>query len=293
MHRGYVTAVLGTACLCAAYVVSKLVTREINSESFNVVWFAFGFLITFGYLMLRGRARELRLEKQHWKWIVLLALISSVSMGAFFKAVELIDPVLVSFFFRLEIVTSVLAGVFLLGERLGAREVGGLLVMVAGAAIITYTSGPLVRTGLLLVILSAVFYTTSWLIARSCMLRGCSPTALAGFRAGGTALFLAVYALALGRWQTPSLHAVLLMLGGAFFGPFLANSLNFSAIPLIGVARMSIIRNIQPLFLIPAAYLFLGTIPGLRQLAGGIVVLAGVILVVSARVRSAQPVGPA
>lgn len=286
---GYVLAVAGTACLCAPYVVSKIVTREINSESFNVVWFAFGFVITMGYLALSGQREQMHLKRKYWGQVALLGLVNSVAMGAFFKAVELIDPVLVSFFFRLEIVTSVLAGVFLLGERLGARELGGMILAITGAGIITYASGHLVLTGLLLVILSAAFYTGSWLVARSCMRDGCSPTALAGFRALGTSCFLGLYVWALGRWQTPSLHAVLWMLGGAFFGPFLANSLNYRAIMHIGVARMSIIRNVQPLFLIPVAYIILGTVPGLRQLAGGVVVLAGVLLVVSARLREARP----
>ncbi|MGQ9457186.1 MAG: DMT family transporter [Anaerolineae bacterium] len=287
---GYALAIMGTACLCATYVVSKIVVREIGSESFNVVWFAFGFLITMGYLLISGQREEVRLKRQYWGQVALLGLVNAFSMGAFFKAIELIDPVLVSFFFRLEIVTSVLAGVFLLGERLGARELGGMVLAITGAGIITYASGHLVLTGLLLVIFSAAFYTGSWLVARSCMSDGCSPTALAGFRALGTSFFLGLYVLATGRWHPPSLHAVLWMLGGAFFGPFLANSLNYRAIMHIGVARMSIIRNVQPLFLIPVAYLFLGTVPGLRQLAGGVVVLAGVLLVVLARLREARPV---
>ena len=138
MLRGYTVALLATACLCVTYVVSKLVTYEINSESFNVVWFGFGFLITCSYLALRGRAQELQLKKKYRGRVALLALTNSVAMGAFFKAIELIDPVLVSFFFRLEIVTSVLAGVFLLGERLGARELGGMMLAVIGAALITW-----------------------------------------------------------------------------------------------------------------------------------------------------------
>jgi len=286
---GYALAIAGTACLCATYVVSKIVVREIGSETFNVIWFGFGFLITMGYLLVSGQKEQVRLKRQHWGQVALLGLVNAISMSAFFKAIELIDPVLVSFFFRLEIVTSVLAGVFLLGERLGARELGGMILAITGAAVITYASGQLVLTGLLLVVFSAAFYTCSWLVARSCMTDGCSPTALAGFRALGTSLFLAVYVLAVGRWRTPSLHAVLWMLGGSFFGPFLANSLNYRAIMHIGVARMSIIRNVQPLFLIPVAYLFLGTVPGLRQLAGGVVVLAGVLLVVSARLKEAHP----
>ncbi len=285
---GYALAIAGTACLCVTYVVSKIVVREIGSETFNVVWFAFGFLITMGYLLLSGQKEQARLKRQYWGQVALLGLVNAISMGAFFKAIELIDPVLVSFFFRLEIVTSVLAGVFLLGERLGARELGGMILAIVGAALITYASGQVVVTAFLLVVFSAAFYTCSWLVARSCMADGCSPTALAGFRALGTSLFLGLYVLATGRWHPPSLQAVLWMLGGAFFGPFLANSLNYRAIMHIGVARMSIIRNAQPLFLIPVAYLFLGTVPGLRQLAGGLVVLVGVLLVVSARLRAVQ-----
>lgn len=283
--RGYVLVAAGTASLCAPYVISKVAMREINSESFNVVWFGFGFLITLAYLGLRGHAQELRIPKKHWKQVALLALVNSVSMGAFFKAVELIDPVLVSFFFRLETVSSILVGVFLLGERLGARELGGMILVLGGAGIITYASGQLVLTGMFIVFFSAVCYTMGWLVARSCMAGGCSPTALAGFRAAGACVFLAAYVLVLGRWQTPNLHVLLLTLGGAFFGPFLANVLNYRALSLIGVARMSILRNLQPLFLIPIAYLFLGTVPGLRQLVGGAVVLGGVVLMVGARMR--------
>ncbi|NLE76420.1 MAG: DMT family transporter [Chloroflexi bacterium] len=290
--RGYLYAVLGTASLAVTYVVSKVVMREINSESFNAIWFGSGALITLAVLATQGRASEMRVERRNWGHVALLGLVNGVSMGLFFKAVELIDPVLVSFYFRLEIVASVLAAVFLLGERLGARELGGMILAVAGAVIITYASGSVVTTAFVMVAVSAVLYSLSWLVARATMQRGCPPTALAGLRSAGTAIILALYVAASDRWLAPSLPTLALIVGGSFFGPFLANSLNYRAIPLIGVARLSIIRNIQPLFVLPAAYLVLGSIPGWRQLAGGLVVVAGVILVVSARTKSpASPAG--
>jgi transporter family protein len=66
---------------------------------------------------------------------------------------------------------------------------------------------------------------------------------------------------------------------GALLGPFLSFVCYFAALRYMDFSKVSILRNSEPVFAAVYGLIFLGSLPGGRQLAGCALVLAGVVLV--------------
>jgi drug/metabolite transporter (DMT)-like permease len=259
--------------------------RTLNSEAFNPIWFAFAFLFVCTYLLWQGRIRELLIPKHNWFLVFGLGVCNSVSIIAFFRAIALIDPTLVSFLFRTEIVYTVLLGVGFLKETLVRQEIIGMALTLLGAGAMTYVSGQLVLEGFLLVSFSTILYSVAWLLAKRAMKGDLTPIALTAYRSGLTVVLTFLYATLLGRLAIPSLENLIVISVGSFFGPFLSLVLIYTAIPLIGISKVSILRSAQPLFVALYSLVLFGAIPKPRQLIAGALILLGVLLLTTGHKR--------
>lgn len=154
-----------------------------------------------------------------------------------------------------------------------------MALALLGAGALTYVSGQLVLEGFLLVSFSAIFYSVAWLLAKQAMREGLSSIALTGYRSGLTVVLTFLYAALLGRLAMPSLENLMVISIGSFFGPFLSLVLIYTAISLIGISKVSILRSAQPLFVALYSLVLFGAIPRPRQLIAGALILVGVLLV--------------
>lgn len=180
------------------------------------------------------------------------------------------------------LLTVVLAAVFL-GERVGVRHMVALPVALAGVAVVI-SGGELARLEALhfshgdLLMLAA---TLSWamynVLTRRFMPQG-SPLAHTTWIVAAGALALLAFALGSGSpvhtLETRAVAAMTLMVVG---GTVLAYLFWGMGIARLGAGRTAIFINLVPVFAMLTGA-FLGKLPSGAQLAGGLLVLGGVVI---------------
>ena len=62
---------------------------------------------------------------------------------------------------------------------------------------------------------------------------------------------------------------------GAFLGPCASFLLTFRSYRYWNLSRSSIVRTVQPLFVLPLAYMVFGKLPAIKELLGGSIILVG------------------
>jgi drug/metabolite transporter (DMT)-like permease len=92
-------------------------------------------------------------------------------------------------------------------------------------------------------------------------------------------------------WPAMGAGEVAIALGSGFIGIALADTLYFRALNELGASRMGIIGNLYSPFVIVLSFLFLGERLGLLQLAGFVLVSAGVLLIARPAAREPAPAG--
>jgi drug/metabolite transporter (DMT)-like permease len=221
-----------------------------------------------------------------------MAALGAVSNLLFFAGVGFLDPAVAAICYRTELIFAVLLGMLTLGERLNRMEWCGFALVVAGLAVIYYRGGAALSLGAAVMVVSALIGVVSnWLAKRT------DPDVDVGLmvaaRCLGSLALAAVYVLATGRFNVDVPPFPLVMVAvGALLGPFLSFVCYFASLRYMDFSKVSILRNSEPVFAAVYGFVFLGSLPGGRQLAGCALVLAGVVLVAVFRPGPSAASGP-
>jgi len=273
-------AFLSTALLATVPIVSKLGLEVLSVETFVPLWYLLGSLFALAHLVRAGQLKKVISYKPFWLPILMIGVVESIGVMAFFVQVKLINPALVSFFANLRIIYMVLWGLIFLKERLNPLEVVGMLMVILGASLITYKSGRVVLLAFLLAIfVNNPFLALGKLIAKVKLGRVDSMS-LAGFRSFLIFLFTSAYAVILARdkLQVPSGNNWAMISLGGFLGPFLANALLYRALSRINLSEIGVIGGTLPLFVTLYAFLLFRAIPRPYQMIGGLLTIIGVFV---------------
>jgi len=284
IRRGYLLGIASSASMGLIFIFSKAALATLNRETLAPLWYFASLLMALAYLILTEQVHSLLIPRRLWLPILLMGLFNSIGAIAFFWEIQVTDPTLISFFGRMEPVYTVVWGTLFLNERLNRREMLGIVVTLGGALLITYASGQIVLQAFLLsIFVETLFFSLGILVTKLALERAATPGALVSYRSLLMCLFTAAYALIAGKWTSPHPRELLLIGGGAFFGPFLSWLLLMIALTHADASKLAIIRNLQPLFVVLYSLVILGTAPTSRQMLGGAATVAGVLLILSAR----------
>ena len=91
-------------------------------------------------------------------------------------------------------------------------------------------------------------------------------------------LFMGYNLFTAGKVGIPPVSIFLIILLGAFFGPFLNVISVYKSLEYIPAGKLALFRSLQPLFVMVTAGIFLKTIPGFRESVGGLIIVAGCII---------------
>ena len=280
---GYLLALGATAALSVTFIASKAALKILNPETFAPTWFAFASIYAWVYGLLRG-TRPVAALRQAPRPLLVIGAANAFSVLLFFTEIRLANPALVSFFGRLTTVFTVLLSVIFLGERLRRREWLGAAITLLGAGIITYGSSQTILLVFALAVIENLAYAVSQVVAKGVVGR-ISPAALTIWRATLTCLFTLVYTLGAGKWQGVPPAILPTIAAGAFVGPFLSFVLWYEALARLEISRAAIIGAGQPFIVLLYSLVLFGTLPDPHQLLGGLVTVAGVVILISASRR--------
>jgi drug/metabolite transporter (DMT)-like permease len=285
--RGTLLVLLSTAAIASIFVIGKAFLNSLDAATFSLWYYTATVVVAVVYQRVRGRPGLWTTLRAHRPGpIALLGLMSGLSTIFFFAAIRRLDPAVASFFDRSETLFAVLLGLLLFGERFTRLEVAGVALLAVGVIFLTYRAGQVIVEGALLVFAANLLYALGLALVKGRLAR-VEVGALTGLRALFAWPILAGYALFTAGWRLPALGQAAGLLLAAFLGPFLGHMLYYRALRYIDLSKASLLHSTQPAFVAVLGLVAFGTFPDARQWLGGVLVLAGVYLLLAGRPRPA------
>lgn len=279
---GYLFALGSAAAIAATFVVRKSISNVVNPTTFSVWWYGLSGLYAWVWMLLRGRPVQLGRARHTWKPLLVLILSNAVAAILYFTEIDMTNPALVAFFGRLRTVYTILLGIALLGERLNRREWTGAAITVLGTLVIAYRGGAALNMVFALALIENLLMAVTTIAARL-VVQHISPLVLTGVRGVSMALLLLAYALIAGQWQPVDGKTLLALGAGAFVGPFIGYVLRYSALARIDAGKVAVITSTEPVFVALYTALLFADLPTLQQALGGVLTIAGMLIILQAR----------
>jgi drug/metabolite transporter (DMT)-like permease len=290
-------AALGTACCWTVTALSfESAGRRVGSLPVNLIRLLMAFLLlTLFNLLYRGRALPGDCTAAGWGWLALSGLVG-FSLGdlCLFQAFVTIGSRLSLLLMSLVPPVTALLGWLVLEEVLGAWDLAGMFLTVAGIVLVVTerparNGGRFHPGGILLGILGAVGQGVGLVLSKVGMEAGGAaggsydPFPATQIRIlAGIAGFALIFTF-LGWWPKVTAacrnrHAMNRIGLGAFFGPFLGVSLSLWAVKNTEVGVGATIMAITPVLIIPPAAIIHREKVSFRAVFGATVSVAGVAL---------------
>ncbi len=280
---------MGTALFTAlSYLIGKhlgISSDNIGTASTTFFWF-FGAAITaFSVsVIIPSQKHELKNLRKYGTILILTSLFTSVGGVLWVKALWIIGPALTSFLMKAQTLFSLLLGVVFLRETIGRGEAVGIGLTVAGGIVVTYHKDQYLLLGVAAVLVSALCYSmVSFWVRTLAVRRGLNMLTVSTMRTMGVSVILLVYLMASGTLQIPGTRELLLMAAGGTCGAYIAKSLQFYSIRLLGLSRSTAVMPLESLFVVLLSLVFFDTIPSTAKLLGGACIIIGVVFLVMFR----------
>ena len=280
--QGYFYALIATICGSLVYLFSKAALNEISLPQFGFWWFLIAIFWN-GMMAVhpRGGFRIKTFTRRDYQTLLYIGLIEIVATTSFYTAIAVSpNPAIPSFLRNLEYLFVTIFGFVLLNERFGKIALAGAILTLSGAFIISLRStsaGSFFTAASGLMLLSTSFYAVRTITAKK-HIREISPVVLAINRAIFLLSFALVFMLVEKQTFKIPMHAFLNILAGSFVGPFLTSIFQYSALKFIEASKAAIVQSTTGLFVLVGAFLIFGNFPTPVQIFGGLISMAGVVL---------------
>ncbi len=272
--KGYIYAFLSTVLLAAGYINNFYIMQGASPESTAFAIFGIGSLITLAILVVYRKKNDMRSIRKHWKHLLAVGILNGISAILWFQTLSSIGPALSGFLFRFVTVFTVLMGVVFLGEKFNKGEAFGMVLVVAGAFVITYTDLS-VAAGAALAVASSFCFALMGFVSKK-YLHAVRPLALNTVRVLAAFSVISAYAISRGSMAVPGMNLMVFVLFSAVFIVNIGFLLYFRAIRHAELSKVGVIGALEPFFILLLSFLLLQRMPTSAQLAGGFVIMLGI-----------------
>ena len=279
IQKGIALTLLSTVFNASTYLLTRLILNLTNVETMVVLWFFWGNIIFFLYLLLsKGFTKIFNEIKRNLKKLAFLGLVNSVSGILWGYGILFGNLTTVTFLFRFEVIFAVLLGIIFLKEKLTLLEFFGIILAIVGAFVIVY-SGQLIFELGNLIILVAAFFTAIVFFITKIYLKKISSFSLAYSRTVFIFVFIGIYSLILGKINFVfSTDLLILTFLAAFVGAFLGFILFYKSLSFYEISKATAVRSIEPFFAAIFSLIFLSLVPTFSQLLGGTLIVVGIVI---------------
>lgn len=282
--KGYFFAFLAVLAMSNVYIFSKAALSEASLPVFGFYWFLFGLLWNFLFAYKTGKLAQVKgFTRRSYTNLVLLGILEVAGTTFFFLAINTVpNPAIVSFLGNINPVIVTILGFFILKERYNQPEVLGILLIIAGALLISYQGGTTLSSmfidGAEYILFSGFFFGISAIITKN-NVKKIGPSFLALNRNVFLLLFSFIMLLTLDYRMNVSWFSLWNIIIGSVLGPFLGVIAGYQAYKYLEVSRVSILGSTKGIFVLIGAYVYFGRFPELYQVVGGLISIVGVILI--------------
>lgn len=283
--KGLLYSLGGAMLLSTNFVTAKYGLKGFNPETFSFVWTTAAAIYSFGIAIAGKSSRSQIFPRKNMKEMTALGIITGIGMILTWSGLASLDPVFSSFLWRFLPVLTILAGILFLKESLSKKEFFAMFIMLSGSLWGVVGRWEIVGTGFILTLLAGCTAAAQLLIAKT-QIDKVHPNVLVAYRVGIGAVVTGVWAFSTGKadFSVDSCYWYITLLG-AFFGPCASFHLIFRSYQYWSLSQSSILLTMQPLLVLPLAYLFLGSYPTVEELSGGAVILSGAVALSYLQIR--------
>ena len=291
---GYGLAIATAMVTAAAWIAAKPVLDYLDPLSFSLSQFGLASVYSFLWLVFRKRVSWLRhISPGQWTFLVVIALLFLSAVYTMWIGLSRLPATAASLLSRLEILVTVFLGMALLGDRFRPKEIVGAVMLFLGIVVLRYQAPASFAEGFWMMVLSSMLFGLIEVLIKTRI--HVIPPDVFGFARNGL-VFLAFFIAALWRvslegdtwwkglvdWEGIR-RGLPLIATTALAGPFLARTLYLHALRHLDISRAAVINQSQPLFVAIYSSVLLRTLPSRREWTGGLLILAGALLLVSWR----------
>lgn len=292
---GELAALFTSLCFSFTSTFFTLAGRRVGSMVVNRSRLLVALLLLISaHWLLYGTPVPLQAGGERWFWLGLSGVIGLTLGDAFlFQAFVWIGPRLSMLMMSLAPVLAAITAWLFLDETLNAGQIAGVLLTLTGVAWVIFErrgnplpaqEHPHYLRGVLFALGGATGQALGLVTAKFGLAGDFSP--LSGTLMRMMVAAVALWAFTLARRQgtqtvlslARSPRAALLILAGAFSGPFLGVTSSLLAIQRAPVGIASTLMALPPVFLLPVGYLVFKERFGWQAVAGTVVAIAGVAL---------------
>lgn len=232
----------------------------------------FSSVFLWGFLLV-GRQRIRLKRRADYLWMIAAGVILAVHWSSFMQAIQSSTVAVGTLAFSTFPLFVTIMEPYVFHEKLKASDVVCAVVMLAGVFLIVpeFTLQNTMTRGVLWGLLSAVTYAVLSLMNRK--FSGSYPATVVSFYEQVTAAVVLFPMLLILRPQVTLKDVGVLMLLGVVFTA-VAHSLFINGLRTVRVQTAGIISGLESVYGIVSALIFLGEIPGIREIAGGALILA-------------------
>lgn len=275
--KGALLCLISTACIATAGVVTKLLLQNTNFLMLSLLWYFFAFCWFCTGAILR-RENPLAWLTLHWKKGLILGSLNYLAGITWFYVIDKLGPSTTGFLQRFETVVLLLLGLAVLHEHLSRNEIIGMVISFAGGIILTFSLEKTLWFAMAFAVLLVISNGLQNFVAKL-FVKDISPYQLGTLRVFYTSLLLLPTVILLHQFVFFTVAQLPWLLIGTLISPFLGYLAFFSSLRHIEAAQAAIYINTQPFFVVLYAILLLSVFPTLNQIIGGILIVAGIAIV--------------
>jgi len=275
--KGVALAVVSAVSFSTLGLFAKLAYSQGMAPAQALAWrFTLAAAVLWAYLLKTGGHRRPRREYRN---ALLLGVLGfAPQAGLFFLTVKFLDPGLASLLLYLYPAFVVGFSLLFLKRKPRAAQIAALVFSSAGCVLTLWTRGSYPLVGYLLGLAVAISYA-GYLVVGERAMAGIDPIFITANLMGSSAIVYWIVTVASGVVLVPSSPvAIAGVVGIAVVGSIVPIVTLFASIRLIGSADASLVSTIEPLFTVALSALLFGERLGDLQLAGGALILIGVLL---------------
>lgn len=274
-YKGFFYALGGIFLLSTNYITAKYGLRGFDSNTFSLIWTSAAAVYAFIWVAASVGVKRAVVPVKLAGKLLLLGVITGIGMVLSWAGLSLLDPSFNSFLTRFVPVLTILWSVIILKEKVGFGIILPFVIMVGGSLICSLGRWHIVGNGVILTLMACFVVSLQMLIAKI-IVRKIHPNILVLYRTFFGALTVMLWLLITGE---PNFDVELkywaVTLLGAFLGPCASFMLTYRSYKYWDLSKYSIVITLQPLFVLPLAYLFLGQFPHLKEFLGGMLIMGG------------------
>lgn len=275
--KGVAFAVVSAISFSTLGLFAKLAYSQGMAPAQALAWrFSLAALVLWAILFRRGAYR--RPLREYRNTLLLGILGFAPQAGLYFMTVKYLDPGLASLLLYLYPAFVVAFSFIFIKRKPHLAQIIALVFSSAGCVLTLWTRGSYPLIGYFFGVAVAITYG-AYLVAGERAMRGIDPIFIVANLLGSSAVVYWIITLATGAFFLPStLASISGVVGIAIVGSVIPIVTLFASIRLIGSSDAALVSTIEPLFTVVLSALIFGERLTSLQLAGGALILTGVLL---------------